>query len=485
MKKNLLFLIACLSLCISSANLHAISGSRPNIIFYLADDQNRYDHSTYGNDSVPTPVTDAFSKESLVFNKGFTGQGICAPSRSILLSGLYPLRNGCFINHTSIRGHVKTLPHYLKDLGYDVILAGKSHIKPFDQFPWTTYMPLKPKDEHRKGAIPIEAIDDYIAKSDKPFCLIIASDYPHGPYIKGSGFKSEDIKIHPGEYDSEGHRNYLRGYYASIDAKEREFDSVLNLIEKHEIRDDTIVFYADDHGRGRGKFTVYDMALNVAFMVRWPSHVMPGRSNALVSFVDFVPTAIELAGGNIEDAPYTFDGKSLIPILNGSSNQHHPYVYGVAHSQGIQNRHVFPQRSIHDGRYHYTYNFNSKDHLSKLKVNDPNDYFFLLHGAEKHPNQLEEELYDTFNDPFELENLAYNKKFRTIKKNLKVALFEWMQSQDDFLSEDTVPPFFKVWGNGKLDLDIPSKRFKHHIPENMVGVLESKKIEPHSALPSK
>lgn len=481
MKKNLLLLFIFLNLCISGSILSAISGSRPNIIFYLADDQSRVDHSTYGNNQVPTPVTDAFGKESLVFNKGFTGQGICAPSRSILLSGLYPVKNGCFINHTSIRSHVKTLPYYLKELGYDVILAGKSHIKPFGQFPWTTYMPLKPKDRHNKGAIPIEAIDEYLGKSDKPFCIIIASDYPHGPYIKDGDFKAEDIKIHPGEHDSAGARNYLRGYYESIAEKEREFDSVLKLIDAHELKDETVVFYADDHGRGRGKFTVYDVALNVAFMVRWPNKIQPGESDALISFVDFVPTALELAGGSSEDAPYALDGKSLIPIFEGSTEAHHPYVYGVAHSQGIQNRHVFPQRSIHDGRYHYTYNFNSKDHLMKLNIADADDYYFLLHGAEKHPNQREEELYDTYKDPFEMENLAYKKQFKSIKKKLKVELFKWMEGQADFLSEDKAPPFFKVWGNGKLDLDLPSKRFKHALPEDKIGVLEAKKIEPHSA----
>ena len=90
---------------------------------FLADDQSITDHTTYGNDKVPTSVTHAFGKESLVFNNAFTGQAICAPSRSMLLTGLYPLKNGCFINHTAIRPGLKTLPAYLKELGYDVLLV--------------------------------------------------------------------------------------------------------------------------------------------------------------------------------------------------------------------------------------------------------------------------------------------------------------------------------------------------------------------------
>ena len=70
-------------------------GKRPNIIMFLADDQSITDHTTYGNKKVPTFVTHEFSKESLIFNNAFTGQAICAPSRSMLLTGMYPLKNGC------------------------------------------------------------------------------------------------------------------------------------------------------------------------------------------------------------------------------------------------------------------------------------------------------------------------------------------------------------------------------------------------------
>ena len=147
-----IFLVACLlqvafvcqgnPLKFSSGDSQGrLDGKRPNIIMFLADDQSITDHMTYGNEKVPTPVTQAFSKESLVFDNAFTGQAICAPSRSMLLTGLYPLRNGCYINHTAIRPGVETLPFYLKKLGYDVLLVGKSHIKPADQFPWTQWIP--------------------------------------------------------------------------------------------------------------------------------------------------------------------------------------------------------------------------------------------------------------------------------------------------------------------------------------------------------
>ena len=61
-----------------------------------------------------------------------------------------------------------------------------------------------------------------------------------------------------------------------------------------------------------GKFTVYDRGLHVPFIVRWPGKIKTGRTDALINFVDFVPTIIELAGGRV---PEKLDGKSLLPIF--------------------------------------------------------------------------------------------------------------------------------------------------------------------------
>lgn len=469
-------LIASIHTLEASDKGFAMKGSRPNIIFFLADDQSRSDHRAYGNEKAPTPVTEAFSKEALVFDKAYTGQAICAPSRSMLLTGLYPIRNGCFINHTAIRPELQSLPSYLRPLGYDVILAGKSHLKPSEQFPWTEWMQPVPKEGYPRPALPLDAIDAYMDKSEKPFCLILASEYPHGPYFKESRFDPDEVVLAPFQHDSLGARNYASRYYQSIAEKENEFEAILELIEKHGLEGETIVFYADDHGVSRGKFTVYDSGVNVAFMVRWPEKIKPGRSDALISFADFVPTVLDLASRSEVTDKSFFDGKSMLQLFEGGAHPHHSYTYAVSHNQGIQNRHIFPQRAIHDGRYHYIFNFNSNEHLSKLVVEDPAVYFFLKLGADKHKNQPEEELYDVAKDPFELTNLAKSPALAAKKLELKKALFEWMRGQNDFLTEDSIPPIFKVWGH-QLDENAP--RFKYKIPERMLGQLSGKKVDPH------
>jgi len=452
-----------------------MEGRKPNIVFFLADDQSKFDHSAYGNEKAPTPVTQKFSEEGMVFDRMYTGQAICAPSRSMLYTGRNPIKNGCFLNHIEIRSGIDTITKYMGELGYEVILAGKSHVAPDDQFQWTKrFQPVKVPGLPRPW-IPVEEMDAFMKNpGDKPFCMIVASEFPHSPYIKNTTFGPDDVKVQSFVEDTPDARRSYTEYYQSIVEKEKEFQAVLDMIDKYGLRDKTAVFYSDDHGGKRGKFTVYDSGLNVAFMVRWSGKINPGRTRALSSFADFLPTAIELAGGTV---PEGLDGKSLLPVLTGKTDQNHDYVYGVAQNQGIQQRHVFPQRSIHDGRYHYILNFNSTEKIDRDRASGkPIDYFFEQ-GAKKHSNQAEEELYDTQADPNELVNLAGQEEVAAIQAQLRTQLFQWLEKQGDYLGEDG--PVIFLQGR-QHELDEQGAKYGYDIPESLVGILDGRKNDPHA-----
>jgi len=451
-----------------------LRGTRPNIVFFLADDQSFPDHAINGNTKVPAPTTLAFSKEALVFDRAYTGQAVCAPSRSMLYSGLYPIRNGCFLNHYSVRSGVKTIAAYLRELDYQVILAGKSHVNPRSQFPWSEQMNPVREPGLPRPVIPLAEMDRFIANSgDQPFCMIVASEYPHGPYIKDTPFTATDIQMPPYLPSTEGNLRRATQYYASIAQKEKEFQAVLNLLKQHNRESDTLVLYADDHGADLGKFTVSDRGLRVAFMARWPGKIATGRTAALTSFADFVPTAIELAGGTV---PEYLDGKSLLPVLSGSTSKHHDYVYGVSHNQGIQRRSVFPQRSVHDGRYHYVWNFNNMERIERERAAGKPINYFLERGAKEH-GLPEEQLFDTQTDPFEFKNLAVDPELAEIKARLKAALFAWMEQQNDHLSEEGAITLFAV---KKHSLNQTEKQFNYTVPEQHSAPVAGL-VDPHAS----
>ena len=161
-------------------NFYAQQESKPtNIIFYLADDQDLLDYGVYGNPKVETSNVDLLATQGIKFINFYTAQAICAPSRSQIFTGMYPVKNGCMANHIGVKPNIKSITSLLKESGYEVVLAGKSHVKPNKVFDWTHYFP---KVNNRY--LPLEKIDDYLKNVNKPFCLIIASDYPHGPFPK-------------------------------------------------------------------------------------------------------------------------------------------------------------------------------------------------------------------------------------------------------------------------------------------------------------
>ena len=455
-----------------------LEGSRPNIVFFLTDDQSLFDYTAYGSEKAPTPITGAFAKESLVFNSAYTAQAICAPSRSTLYSGLYPIKHGCFINHTAVRSGVKTIPDYLKPLGYDVILAGKSHVKPNNQFSWSEHFHPVPKEVTGKPrpGIPAGKIEKLFKNADKPFCLMVACEFPHGPFFKETAIKPEDVDLQPFRNDTLETRIGTTKYYESIAESEREFKILLDLIDQYNLSDTTIVIYASDHGMHDGKFTVYDRGLHVPFIVRWPGKIKPGRTDALINFVDFVPTIIELAGGKKSKE---VDGKSIVPILEGKKNDHHEFVYGVGHRQGTIGRYINPQRSISNGRFHYIFNFNSLERIERERKSGKKINYFVERGAMVHPDRPEEEMYDIKNDPHEMNNLGDLPEYASIRKKLKSELFKWMKSQNDYLKENNDLVYL---GTIRHPLD-ESERFNAYnnyvVPEEFKGTLKGLYKDPH------
>lgn len=121
----------------SSENQDSSSGGkRPNIIFIMGDDLSMTDIEPYGSTQVHTPNMTRLAREGLCLDNMFNMIPICAPTRQSLLTGLGPVRNGAWPNHSYIYSGIKTLPTYLKDLGYNVALAGKRHYGPEASFPF-------------------------------------------------------------------------------------------------------------------------------------------------------------------------------------------------------------------------------------------------------------------------------------------------------------------------------------------------------------
>ena len=407
------------------------SNSKPNIFIYISDDQNSWDYEIFGNKQVKTNNFDRLVNEGLRFSNAYTAQAVCAPSRSQLFTGLFPMKNGCYANHLPVR-NVKDINDFMNESGYDVVLAGKGHIKPNSVFNWSRYFPTN--SERR---IPIEKVEEYIVNSNKPLCIIFSSDLPHGPFPKSSDYNNKPLDYDPSLKNiSSNIGNYKAGYYKNIEDDNDQLGLVLSMLETASNLDESIFIYISDHGL-KGKWSVRETGLKIPMVIRWPNVIPPNTKNdKLVSIVDILPTIVEVSGGEKNES---LDGKSLIPILQNSNISFRDYIFGIATRQNIQKCYVFPSRSVRDKRYKYIINFNSKEVVKDNLVLNKHVNYFIERGANKFNEVPYEELYDLEADPYEHVNLAKEESFLLIKQKLSDVLNDWMISQNDILVQHKMP----------------------------------------------
>lgn len=455
----------------------------PNFLFFMIDDLNKEYYECYGGDLGATPTVSRLAKEGVVFDNAFTGQAICAPSRSMLYTGKYPLRNGAFKNHSAVYTGTKSVCHYLKDLDYDVILCGKSHVNPDSAFPWTIEMhndqPAGPSEMYTRPALPTDQLEAWFAKrssgKQRPFCVMANSYYPHGEHPAETSFDKHSISVTRFQEASQRNRTSEAQFAQAIKNGDDEFAQVLDLLEKYHLDENTIVMYASDHGRF-GKFTTYDRGLNVPLVVRWPGVVKPGtRSDALVSFADVLPTMLDIAGTEPVD---DLDGLSFAPLLRGQADTHHQYVYGVMTNQGIINAHVFPGRMIRSKQYKYIRNYNAMEVVERReKAGEPLTAFLRM-GAQQHPGVPEEELFDVLADPQEQNNLAADPVFLDVTTKLKNELQQWLVSQNDFLKDEGAMPLLATRKEFRLDV-LGHPRNSIQLPARLKNALEGYRFYSH------
>lgn len=430
---TLLSLTACQNPKPSTAEKTTKETTKPNLFLFLADDLSYNDLGSTGNQFVQTATIDAFAKNAIAFEKMYTPSAMCAPSRSALMTGLYPHRNGCHNNHGEIYASVKSLPTHLKKLGYQVALVGKRHIKPEQNFPY--------------DYVSYEGLDDYLKKVTQPVCIIYASNEPHGPHVEST--QSIDDVLLPAKWiGTKSTKEKLTGYYADIAMLDKEFKRFLQVIQANNLAKNAVTIFTSDHGYEYfAKWSCYEAGLRIPFFMQTNGITFKTKKvEQLTSFVDIVPTFVELAGGI---APKEIDGKSLLSLLNGATQPIHDYVYGVHTTRGIYSGKAYPIRSIMDGRWKYIKNFNHETKFQNILTNgwdfDPApttgswaEWLAVLANQEAgakwaslYQKRPAEELYNLAIDPNEMVNLIAEASHQNIKEKLRTQLSNWMVEQED------------------------------------------------------
>ncbi len=425
------------------------SAKQPNIVFIMADDLSMRDIEPYGSSQVHTPNIARLAKEGLCLDNMFNVVPVCAPTRQSLLTGLAPVRNGAHPNHSEIYEGIKTLPTYLQNLGYNTALIGKRHYGPAAAYPFD-FLGGREHDNGKGQDVDLSKAEDYILKSgDKPFFLMFTSNQPHEPWTRGdqSQYNPQEIQLGPNMVDTKLTRRSMANYFAEITYFDSLVGACLDMIDRTGNRENTLVMLATEQGNQFpfSKWTLYDQGLHSGFIVRWPGMVAPGTRNpALLAYTDVAPTLIEIAGGepakiNTGSKDFYgntgFDGSSFLNVLKGNTTHARDYVFGINTTRGIINgSDAYAIRSARDNRYLYIHNLNYDSRFKNVVTRSPMFMQWMATNSVRSMMYVvrpEEELYDIKTDPYQLHNLAADKKLATIKDKLKSELKAFMKQQKD------------------------------------------------------
>ena len=169
MKNRKIYIVGLLLLLLSptgSLNAQAKPGGKPNVVIIMADDLDSKQLSCYGGQNLRTTHIDALAGEGLKFNQIYASEAMCVPTRASLFTGLYPVRHGSFQNHKPVYPTIKSVGHYLADLGYRVGLTGKDHsTKPKSVFPFDIIKGFEPNCVATTDNYELNDVREYITRS--------------------------------------------------------------------------------------------------------------------------------------------------------------------------------------------------------------------------------------------------------------------------------------------------------------------------------
>ncbi|MEK6238437.1 MAG: sulfatase, partial [Planctomycetales bacterium] len=420
--------------------------SPPNLLLFLADDMTYTDLGCQGNPDVKTPFIDQLAAQGVRFTRSYNAAPTCSPLRQSLYTGLYPVRNGAHPNHSRVHDGVKSLPHRLKPLGYRVAICGKRHEAPAAAFPFEML-----GGNHGDGGktpdgadLPLEKAREFMTRDAKqPWCLVIASNQPHTPWNRGdaSAYPPKKLTVPPYLVDTPWLREGLSRYYAEITYMDAQVGKVLGYLKESRQEENTVVLWLSEQGSQLpfGKWTCYDTGVHAAAVLRWPRTVASGStSDALLSYVDVVPSFVELAG--CFPRALDLDGKSFVPLLKGKTKTHNDVVFSAHTTRGIYHgSEAYGIRSATDGRWLLVRNLHSEASFQNVITHKDAifaswktvDTDFARRRVEAYVKRPAEELFDLRNDRWCLTNLAGKKETGETQAKLSRRMDAWMKQQGD------------------------------------------------------
>ena len=410
---------------------------RPHMVWIVCEDMSPH-LSCYGEEVIQTPHLDTLAKEGVRYTNAYTVAGVCAPSRSAIITGLYPSaagtnnmrnyqprerdteENGGTIPSYSVvlPYYVKCFPEYLRQEGY--------------------YCTNNAKEDYQFEA-PVTVWDESSNKAHwrnrpagAPFFAVFNLNITHESKVWERKSQPllvalDKVKVPPYYPDVPEVRQDIARFLSNVIEMDRQAGAIIRQLKEDGLYDSTIIFFFSDHGDGLPyvKREVLKRGLQIPLLVKFPFSQGAGTTDSrLVSGVDLGPTALSLAGVNV---PAYLHGRPFLGAQTPPTGRH--FVFGA---RDRMDEEVDRVRTLFDGRFQYI-----KNYMPQQPPYQDIDYRYrqplmkkmlamrdsgLLNAVQMlwfRETKPQEELYDTEKDPYEFNNLATNPAYAAKLKELR------------------------------------------------------------------
>ena len=409
---------------------------RPNILWITIEDWSP-DLSCYGTKGIATPHVDKLASQGVRYETAFTTSPVCSTSRSAMMTGFHQNYIGAHQHRTHEKQPlpygIKPIPKLFEEAGYfTTIMSRKTDCN---------FVP------NSREALFMDQKDWSGREPGQPFFARITFGGTHRAWRRDPNrpIDIDDVELPPYYPDTEFVRRDWANGLEQMQLVDRQVGELLKKLEDEGLAENTIVFFIGDHGRChiRGKQFLYDGGIRIPMIMRWPQKVKPGQvSNDLVMSIDICATILEAAG---IEAPVPLHGKSLL-------------------SKDVSDRkYVFAARDKMDETHDAMRSIRSKDYKLILNLMPERAYCqFNRYKEASYPilaemnamnlrgeltpeqalffasTKPEVELFDLKKDPFEVNNVASDLDYASVKEELLAALEDWRKNviNDQGVSED-------------------------------------------------
>jgi N-sulfoglucosamine sulfohydrolase len=416
---------------------------RPNILWISCEDASPL-LGCYGDRLAKTPHLDRLAAEGTVYTRAFSVAGVCAPSRSGIITGVHPtsLNSHHMRCETTLPAGVRCFPEYLREAGYYCTNNAKTDYNfkvprsAWDQNDGKAHWRGRAHGQPFFSVFNLEVThESRLQMNDAEFAEVTES--------LGAAQRCDPAQVTLPPYypDTPTVRRQWARFYEVMTVMDGQAGALLQQLESDGLKEETIVFFWGDHGIGlpRAKRWLYESGTRCPLVVRLPrsdrGRKQVARDAQLVSLLDLGPTILAAAGVS---RPAHMQGRNF---LASSKDARRNYIYG--HRDRMDERYDVI-RSVRDARYRYVRNYDAwrpwAQPIRTAEQSPVMQEWRRAHAAgELNPvaarffaaQKPTEELYDAERDPHEVNNLAQQQRYADVLQRMRAEHQRWVLATKD------------------------------------------------------